>query len=266
MRGFVTSNPRLKSWLRSSLFLALVSMLAAVEKPASHSYVEAKGIKCLMYWTERIGYSKPAFRQSWEIRILKICFHNWYILVHWSTVKVRLSDNSSIGKVALAAYFHRAHYNSPMALAAYFHRTHYNSPIALAAYFHRAHYNSPIALAAYFHRTHYNSPMALAAYFCRYPASRGISRAVSKVSECSTGGAAPTDQLTRRPRLVFITAHIKIVYRRSPFSLTAESIYLSAHPLPQACRINELLLHFVQLKIHCFNTEIRKSKVVVPEC
>jgi hypothetical protein len=28
------------------------------------------------------------------------------------TVKVRLSGNSSIGKAALAAYFHRAHYNS----------------------------------------------------------------------------------------------------------------------------------------------------------
>jgi hypothetical protein len=61
------------------------------------------------------------------------------------TVKVRLSGNSSISKVALAAYFHRAHYNLPM------------------------------ALAAYSHRAHYNSPMALAAYFCRYPASRGIS-------------------------------------------------------------------------------------------
>jgi hypothetical protein len=95
-----------------------------------------------------------------------------------NTVKVRLSGNSSIGKVALAAYFHRAHYNSPVALAAYF-----------------------------------------------FPASRGISRAVPKVSESSTGGAARTDQLTRRPRLVFIRAHIKIVYRRSPFSLTAESIY-----------------------------------------
>jgi hypothetical protein len=86
--------------------------------------------------------------------------------------------------VALAAYFHRAHYNSPVALAAYFHRAHYNSPLALAAYFHRAHYNSPMALAAYFHRAHYNSPVALVAYFCRYPASRGISRAVPKVSEC----------------------------------------------------------------------------------
>jgi hypothetical protein len=105
--------------------------------------------------------------------------------------------------MALVAYFHRAHYNSPMALAAYFHRAHYNSPMALAAYFHRAHYNSPMALVAYFHRAHYNSPMALAAYFCRYPASRGISRAVPKVSESSTGGAARTDQLTLRPRLVF---------------------------------------------------------------
>jgi hypothetical protein len=37
-------------------------------------------------------------------------------------LNVRLSDNSSIGKVALAAYFHRVHYNSPMALAAYFYR------------------------------------------------------------------------------------------------------------------------------------------------
>jgi hypothetical protein len=37
-----------------------------------------------------------------------------------------------------------------------------------------------VALAAYFHRAHYNSPMALAAHFCRYPALRGISRAVSK--------------------------------------------------------------------------------------
>jgi hypothetical protein len=127
--------------------------------------------------------------------------------------------------MALAAYFHRAHYNSPMALAAYFHRALYNSPMALAAYFHRAHYNSPMALAAYFHRAHYNSPMALASYFCRYPASRGISRAVPKVLESSTGGVARTDQLTRRPRLVFITTHIKITYRRSPFSLTAESIY-----------------------------------------
>jgi hypothetical protein len=58
-----------------------------------------------------------------------------------TTVKVRLSGNSSIGKVALAAYFHRAHYNSPMALAA---------------------------------------------CFCRYLASRGISRAVPKVSKSST--------------------------------------------------------------------------------
>jgi hypothetical protein len=115
------------------------------------------------------------------------------------TVKVGLSGNSSIGRVALAAYFHRAHYNSPM---------------ALAAYFHRAHYNSLIALAAYFHRAHNNSPMALAAYFCSYPASRGISRAVPKVSETFTGGATRTDQLTRRPRLVFIIAHIKIAYRR----------------------------------------------------
>jgi hypothetical protein len=123
----------------------------------------------------------------------------WYGALRQCTVKVRVSGNSSIGKVALAAYFHRAHYNSPMALAAYFHRAHYNSPMALATYFHRAHfnspmalatyfhrthYNSPMALAAYFHRAHYNSPMALAAYFCRYPASRGISRAVQKVSEC----------------------------------------------------------------------------------
>jgi hypothetical protein len=84
-------------------------------------------------------------------------------------VKVRLSGNSFIGKVALAAYFHRAHYNSPVALAA---------------------------------------------YFCRYPASRGISRAVPKISESSTGGAARTGQLTRRLRLVFIIAHIKIAYRR----------------------------------------------------
>jgi hypothetical protein len=85
------------------------------------------------------------------------------------TVNVRLSGNSSIGKVAVAAYFHGAHYNSP---------------VALAAYFHRAHYNSPMALAAHFHRAHYNSPMASAAHFCRYPASRGISRAVPKISEC----------------------------------------------------------------------------------
>jgi hypothetical protein len=56
------------------------------------------------------------------------------------TVKVRLSGNSSIGKVALAAYFHTAHYNSPMARVTYF--------------------------------------------FC-YPASCGISTAVSKVSESS---------------------------------------------------------------------------------
>jgi hypothetical protein len=87
-------------------------------------------------------------------------------------MKVRLSGNSSIGKVALAAYFHRAHYNSPMALAA---------------------------------------------YFCRYPASRGISRAVAKVLESSTGGAARTDQLTRRPRLVFSRQPLKfrIVGHRS---------------------------------------------------
>jgi hypothetical protein len=32
--------------------------------------------------------------------------------------------------------------------------------------------------------------MALAAYFYRYPASRGISRAVPKVSDSSTGGTA----------------------------------------------------------------------------
>jgi hypothetical protein len=63
--------------------------------------------------------------------------------------------------------------------------------------------------------------MGVAAYFCRYPASRGISRAVPKVSESSTGGAARAAQLTRWPRLVFIISHIKIVYRRSPFSLTA---------------------------------------------
>jgi hypothetical protein len=67
--------------------------------------------------------------------------------------------------------------------------------------------------------------VALAAYFCRYPASRGISRAVPKVSMSSTGGAARTDQLTRRPRLVFIIAHIKFEYYRSPFSVTARSIY-----------------------------------------
>jgi hypothetical protein len=53
------------------------------------------------------------------------------------TVKVRLSGNTSIDKVALAAYFRRAHYNSLMALAAYFRRAHYNSPMALAAYFCR---------------------------------------------------------------------------------------------------------------------------------
>jgi hypothetical protein len=82
-----------------------------------------------------------------------------------------------------------------------------------------------VALAAYFHRAHYNSPMALAAYFCRSPVSCGISRAVPKVSETSTGGAARTDQLTRRPRLVFIIAHIIIAFRRSPFSLMVESIY-----------------------------------------
>jgi hypothetical protein len=165
--------------------------------------------------------------------MIRILFAQWVHLRAWtqairsdaSTVKVHLSGNSSIGKVALAAYFHSAHYNSPMALAAYFHRAHYNSPMALAAYFHSAHYNSPMALAAYFHRAHYNSPVALAAYFCRYPASRGISRAVPMVSESSTGGAARTDQLTRRPRLVFNIAHIKIAYRRSPFSPTAESIY-----------------------------------------
>jgi hypothetical protein len=64
-----------------------------------------------------------------------------------NTVNVRLSGNSSIGKVALAAYFHAAHYNSPMALAA---------------------------------------------YFCRYPASRGIYRAVPKVS-------APSESAPRTP-------------------------------------------------------------------
>jgi hypothetical protein len=103
-----------------------------------------------------------------------------YIYTHTHTLKVRLSGNSSIGKVTLAAYFHRAHYNSPVALAA---------------------------------------------YFCCYPALRGVSRAVPKVSESSTGSIARTDQLTRQPRLVFIIAHIKIAYRRSPFSLTAELIY-----------------------------------------
>jgi hypothetical protein len=100
-----------------------------------------------------------------------------------------------------------------------------------------------VALAAYFHRAHYNSPMALAAYFCRYTASRGISRAVPKVSESSVGGAARTDQLTRRPCLVFIIAHIKIAYL-----LSNGRIDLSAHPIPQACRINELLLYH---QIHC---------------
>jgi hypothetical protein len=69
--------------------------------------------------------------RSEQLDILQISIH--------ITVKVHLSDNSPIGKVALAAYFHTAHYNSPMALAA---------------------------------------------YFCRYPASRGISRAVPKVSVC----------------------------------------------------------------------------------
>jgi hypothetical protein len=62
-------------------------------------------------------------------------------------------------------------------------------------------------------------------FCCRYPASRGISRAVPKVLESSTGGAGRTDQLSRQPRLVFIIAHIKIAYRKSPFSVTAESIY-----------------------------------------
>jgi hypothetical protein len=106
------------------------------------------------------------------LRILNIatCMQvvEYNVLREQYTVKVRLSGDSSIGKVAPAAYYHRAHYNSPM------------------------------ALAAYFHRAHYNSPMTLAAYFCRYRTSRGISRAVPKVSESSTGGAARTDQLTRR--------------------------------------------------------------------
>jgi hypothetical protein len=114
------------------------------------------------------------------------------------TVKVRLPGNSSIGRVAVAAYFHRAHYNSRMALAA---------------------------------------------YFCHYLASHGISRAVLKVSDSSTGGTARTDQLTQRLGLVFIIAHIKIAYRRSPFSRTAESMYRHA-PIPQACQINERLLYF----------------------
>jgi hypothetical protein len=89
-----------------------------------------------------------------------------------------------------------------------------------------------VALAAYFHRAHYNSPMVLAAYFCHYPASRDISRAVPKVSESSTGGAALKDQLTRRPRLVFIIAHIKIGDWGSPFSQTEESIYRNT-PFPK---------------------------------
>jgi hypothetical protein len=107
-----------------------------------------------------------------------VCIFCFYDHVVFAT-EVRLSGNSSIGKAALAAYFHRAHYNSPMAPAA---------------------------------------------YFCRNPASRGIS-IVPTFSESSTGGAARTDQLTRRPHLVIIITHIKIAYRRSPFSQTAESIY-----------------------------------------
>jgi hypothetical protein len=71
-------------------------------------------------------------------------------------------------------------------------------------------YIGKVALAAYFHRAHYNSPMALAAYFCRYPASCGISRAVPKVSESSTGGAVRTDQWTRRPRLIFSRQPLKL--------------------------------------------------------
>jgi hypothetical protein len=84
---------------------------------------------------------------------------------------------------------------------------------------------SKVALAAYFYTAHYNSPRTLAANFCHYPASRGISRAVPKVSQSSTGSAVCIDQLTRQPRLVFIIAHIKIAYCRSPFSLMAKSIY-----------------------------------------
>jgi hypothetical protein len=128
----------------------------------------------------------PTFIQS-SIKFLPPVFPPCQVL---TTVKVRLSGNSSIGKVALAVYFHRAHYNSPMALAA---------------------------------------------YFCHYPALHGISRAVLKVSESSTGGTARTDQLTRRPCLVFIIAHIKIAYRRLPFSLTAESIYRHT-PFPKRAR------------------------------
>jgi hypothetical protein len=78
--------------------------------------------------------------------------------------------------------------------------------------------------SGYFHKAHCNSRMALVAYFCHYPASHGISRAVSKVSESSTGSAAHTDQLTQRPHLVFIIAHIKIAYHRLLFSPTADSI------------------------------------------
>jgi hypothetical protein len=90
---------------------------------------------------------------------------------------------------------------------------------------------SKVTLAVYCHGAHYNSPMTLAAY----PASRGISRVIPKVSESSTGSAAHTDQLTWQHRLVFIIAHIKIVYRRSPFSLMAESIYRHT-PFPKCAR------------------------------
>jgi hypothetical protein len=94
---------------------------------------------------------------------------------------------------------------------------------------------------AYFHRAHYNSPMALAAYFYRYPASRGISRAVSKVSESSTGSAACTDQMTWRPRLVFSRQPLWCV--SSAVILSNGRIDLSAHPIPKVCQINELLLY-----------------------
>jgi hypothetical protein len=85
----------------------------------------------------------------------------------------------------------------------------------------------------------------LEAYFYRYPASRGISRAVPKVSESSTGGAARIDHLTGRPRLVFCRQPLWCVSSAVlPFTVVSNGrIDLSAHSIPQACRINELLLY-----------------------
>jgi hypothetical protein len=70
--------------------------------------------------------NKAVVAKQWQC-YTSVCFRpggkmSDRLLEQRNTVKVRLSGNSSVGKIALAAYFHRAHYNSPVALAAYFCR------------------------------------------------------------------------------------------------------------------------------------------------